>query len=160
MIPVERTPSAQVRTLVLVAGATVLMLAAEIASSDVLRGHLSGFPHADARVDLRVRLFESPAAEAPLAEHRFESVQLRGGNFSVALDPGDVPPGAQFVAIALRPSARPYAAYRQIPPRRPLERMAGDMRIAAVPFEDAHRYTAVLLSTAESTALVHPGEPR
>ena len=143
-----------------VVGAALIVLVAGSATADVLRGHLSGMAHTETSVDLRVRLFDSSAADAPLAERTFRSVRLRDGHFSVALDPAEVPPTANFVAIALRPSTRPYAVFRWIPPRRRLERLADGVLIAVRPASESARYAVAHRSTSDSTLRPRPGDPR
>ena len=113
-----------------VAGAA-LTLGASNTAADVLRGHLSGLEPEFDRVDLRVRFFDSGRANTALAERRFDDVLLENGDFVVRIDPNAVP-AARFVEIALRPSARPYAAFRFIPPRRRLERLLDGTLVAAV----------------------------
>jgi len=102
------------------------------AGAGVLRGHLSGLKPELERVDLRIRFFSTVEADRLLTELRFDQVELDAGTFEVSLDERLLPPDARFVAIALRPSARRYAAYQPIAPRRHLERRPATMLIATV----------------------------
>src|SRR6056297_1192845 len=96
--------------------------AAGSTQADILRGHLSGLKPELERVDLRMRFFATANTDQLLTQLRFDHVELNAGTFEVFLENRAVPTGARFVAIALRPSARRYAAYQPIPPRRRLER--------------------------------------
>ena len=111
--------------------AALVSLAAHAAAADLLRGRLSGLEHQRDRVDLRMRFFATGEADRLLTELRFDQVELDAGTFEVSLDDCVLPPDARFIAIALRPSARRYAAYQPIPPRRRLERWPGTVLIAA-----------------------------
>ena len=117
--------------IVRLACAAMLLGAAPVAA-DVLRGHLSGFDPEFVRVDLRVRFYDAAGANDALAERRFNGVALMAGDFSIPFDPFDLPGSARFVEVALRPSARRYAAYRAIPPRQRLERPADDILVAGM----------------------------
>jgi hypothetical protein len=131
-VSIKPPPRRRVTTfaIAVVAGAA-LTLGASNTAAGVLRGHLSGLEPELDRVDLRVRFFDSARARTALAERRFDDVLLENGDFVVRIDPNAVP-AARFVEIALRPSARRYAAFRGIPPRRRLERLFDGTLVAAV----------------------------
>lgn len=117
--------------------AGLLLTAAASTQAETLRGHLSGLADRNGDFDLRLRFFDTATSDAFRAEHRFHSVTLREGHFSIALDSTAahrvaIPASAAFVEIALRPSARPYAAFRPAPPRRRLQRSNGDVLVASV----------------------------
>ena len=116
-----------------------LTMGATNSLAEVLRGQLSGLEHHRDRVDLRMRFFSTIEADRLLIELNFDQVELDGGTFEVSLEHRALPPDARFVAMALRPSERRYAAFQAIPPRRRLERRQGTVLIAAARSE-AHRH--------------------
>ena len=139
-----------------VAGAA-LTLGASNTAADVLRGHLSGLEPEWDRVDLRVRFFDSARASTALAERRFDDVSLVGGDFVVRIAPSALP-AARYVEIALRPSARRYAAFRGIPPRRRLERLFDGTLVAAVHAGDAAGNMSAAAADRVPIALTIEGE--
>ena len=108
-----------------------LTMGATNSLADVLRGQLSGLEHQRDRVDLRMRFFSTIEADRLLTELRFDNVSLNDGAFEISLENRALPSDARFVAIALRPSERRYAAFQAIPPRRRIERVPGIVLIAA-----------------------------
>ena len=127
----------------------LLLLLSASAHADVLRGHLTGLVDRNEEVDLRVRFFDTASTDTLRVEQRFASVTLRDGHFSVELENVDIPSSARFVEIALRPSARPYAAFRPAAPRRRLQRWNGDVLVTRV---TSHGPTAPLARpTSERT---------
>lgn len=129
----------------------VLLFGAGSSRAEVLRGHLSGLPPELVRVDLRVRFFDSARASVMLFERSFDDVALDGGEFVVRID-SDALPTARFVEIALRPSARRYAAFWGIPPRRRLERQIDGSLVAATHAGEAAESTNVPSAAPVPTA--------
>ena len=93
-----------------------LTMGATNSFAEVLRGQLSGLEHQRDRVDLRMRFFSTIDADRLLTELNFDRVELERGTFEVSLEHRALPPDARFVAMALRPSERRYAAFQAIPP--------------------------------------------
>ncbi len=129
--------------------ATVLCLALGIAPEapcDQLRGQFSNLAAPDARLDFRIRFFDR-GVEAPLAEHRYRAVDIDGGAFVLSIEASQIPAEASIVEVAIRPHARPYAAFLPVPPRRPLVRADAGFRMASSPGIGAVGHTVPVRSS-------------
>ena len=135
-----------------------LTMSATNSFAEVLRGQLSGLEHHSDRVDLRMRFFSTADADRLLTELHFDQVELDRGTFEVSLEHRALPPDARFVAMALRPSERRYAAYLPIPPRRRLERRPGTVLIAAVRNEAPTHGLARSPTKPVMSTSINPGE--
>ena len=135
-----------------------LTMGATNSLAEVLRGQLSGLEHHRDRVDLRMRFFSTIEADRLLTELRFDEVELDRGKFEVSLEHRALPPDARFVAMALRPSERRYAAFQAIPPRRRLERRPGTVLIAAAQSEAQRHGLARLPNNFVTSPSIKLGE--
>ena len=135
-----------------------LTMGATNSLAEVLRGQLSGLEHHRDRVDLRMRFFSTIEADRLLTELRFDNVSLDDGEFEISLEHRALPSDARFVAIALRPSERRYAAFQAIPPRRSIERLPGTVLIAAVRNEAQRHALARLPNNFVTSPSIKPGE--
>ncbi|MBY6203547.1 hypothetical protein [Halomonas denitrificans] len=102
------------------------------ASGDQLRGRFSNLAALDARLDIRIRFYDR-SMDTPLAERRYRAVDLDDGAFELPVDASQIPMSARIVEVAIRPHARPYAAFQPVPPRRPLVRADAGARFASRP---------------------------
>lgn len=85
-------------------------------------GQFSGLGKPDQRlVDLRIHFFARLAGGAPIAERRFQSVELVRGYFSVPIDSLGLTGRQLYAEIGLRPAGRRYAPYTLIRPRRAVQ---------------------------------------
>ena len=135
-----------------------LTMGATNSFAEVLRGQLSGLEHQRDRVDLRMRFFSTIEADRLLTELRFDNVSLNDGAFEISLENRALPSDARFVAIALRPSERRYAAFQGIPPRRRLERRPGTVPIAAARNEAPTHGLARSPKKPVMSTSINPGE--
>ena len=124
----------------------------------VLRGQLSCLAPELDRVDLRMRFFSTIDADRLLTELHFDQVELDRGTFEVLLEHRALPADARFVAMALRPSERRYAAYLPIPPRRRLERRPGAVLIAEARNEAPTHGLARSPKKPVMSTSINPGE--
>lgn len=135
-----------------------LTMGATSSFAEVLRGQLSRLAPELDRVDLRMRFFSTADADRLLMELHFDQVELDRGTFEVSLEHRALPADARFVAMALRPSERRYAAFQAIPPRRRLERRPATVLIAAARSEAQRHALARLPNNFITSPSIKPGE--